>query len=103
MNSKICPWDRGCGRTGTWMGQTRPGDGSTRPRGNLRAKHGGMKVGHVRDDRAGDGRTKVPKTKTPPPGREAAFCLIMTRKEELLCPWQAWQRPALPGLKPWYH
>jgi hypothetical protein len=26
--------------------------------------------------------------------------LIMTRKEELLCPWQAWQRPTLPGLKP---
>jgi hypothetical protein len=39
-------------------------------------------------------------TKTPPPRREAAFCLIMTRKEELLCPWQAWQRPTLPGLKP---
>jgi hypothetical protein len=31
--------------------------------------------------------------------KEAAF-LIMTRKEELLCPWQAWQRPTLPGLKP---
>jgi hypothetical protein len=40
------------------------------------------------------------KTKTPPPRREAAFCLIVTRKEELLCPWQAWQRPTLPGLKP---
>ena len=31
---------------------------------------------------------------------EAAFCLIVTRKEELLCPWQVWQRPTLPGLKP---
>jgi hypothetical protein len=45
-------------------------------------------------------------TKTPPPPCAyhalggAAFCLIMTRKEELLCPWQAWQRPTLPGLKP---
>jgi hypothetical protein len=38
--------------------------------------------------------------KTPPPLGEAAFCSIMTRKEELLCPWQAWQRPTLPGLKP---
>src|ERR1700712_1125391 len=36
------------------------------------------------------------KTKTPPPRREAAFCLIVTRKEELLCPRQAWQRPTLP-------
>ena len=31
---------------------------------------------------------------------EAAFCLIVTRREEFLCPWQAWQRPTLPGLKP---
>jgi hypothetical protein len=34
------------------------------------------------------------------PKGKAAPCLIMTRKEELLCPWQAWQRPTLPGLKP---
>jgi hypothetical protein len=27
-------------------------------------------------------------------------CLIMRSKEELQCPWQAWQRPTLPGLKP---
>lgn len=32
--------------------------------------------------------------------KEGGVCLIMTRKEELLCPWQAWQRPTLPGLKP---
>jgi len=31
------------------------------------------------------------KTKTPPSRRKAAFCLIVTRKEELLCLWQAWQ------------
>jgi hypothetical protein len=35
--------------------------------------------------------------------KEAAFSLIATRKEELLCPSQAWQRPTLPGLKPLYH
>jgi hypothetical protein len=34
------------------------------------------------------------------PRGKAAFCLIMTRKKELLCPWQAWQRPTLPGLEP---
>jgi hypothetical protein len=28
------------------------------------------------------------------------FVAIITCKEELLCPWQAWQRPTLPGLKP---
>ena len=26
--------------------------------------------------------------------------LITISKEEFLCPWQAWQRPTLPGLKP---
>src|SRR4030081_2064671 len=31
---------------------------------------------------------------------ETAFFSIATRKEELLCPWQAWQRPTLPGLEP---
>jgi hypothetical protein len=25
------------------------------------------------------------------PEGKAAFCSIMTREEELLCPWQAWQ------------
>src|SRR5258708_2132074 len=40
------------------------------------------------------------------PNRETAFSLAMSKikfvtgKEELLCPWQAWQRPTLPGLKP---
>jgi hypothetical protein len=34
------------------------------------------------------------------PKGSGAFVLIVTRKEELLCPWQAWQRPTLPGLKP---
>jgi hypothetical protein len=42
----------------------------------------------------------VANKKTPRPREEAAFCLIMISKEELLCPWQAWQRPTLPGLKP---
>jgi hypothetical protein len=44
-------------------------------------------------------QTPEQKKRRPPEG-EAAFCSIMTRKEELLCPWQAWQRPTLPGLKP---
>jgi hypothetical protein len=34
------------------------------------------------------------------PEGKRRFCLIVTRKEELPCPWQAWQRPTLPGLKP---
>jgi hypothetical protein len=31
--------------------------------------------------------------------KEAAF-LFEVVKEEFVCPWQAWQRPTLPGLKP---
>jgi hypothetical protein len=45
-------------------------------------------------------KTKRQKQKRRSPEGKAAFCLIVTRKEELLCPWQAWQRPTLPGLKP---
>jgi hypothetical protein len=41
-----------------------------------------------------------PKQKRRLPEGKRRFCLIMTRKEELLCPWQAWQRPTLPGLEP---
>ena len=34
------------------------------------------------------------------PEGKRRLVLIVTRKEELLCLWQAWQRPTLPGLKP---
>jgi hypothetical protein len=36
--------------------------------------------------------------KTPPPEGSGVFFEYM--KEEFPCPWQAWQRPTLPGLKP---
>jgi hypothetical protein len=41
-----------------------------------------------------------PKQKRRLPEGKRRFVMIMTRKEEILCPWQAWQRPTLPGLKP---
>src|SRR5215467_8748652 len=46
-----------------------------------------------------DADIKVHK-KTPLPFPGAAFVLHSTSKEELPCPWQDWQRPTLPGLKP---
>src|SRR3954451_3481868 len=38
--------------------------------------------------------------KTPLPLPEAAFFVFKHRKRRIPCPWQAWQRPTLPGLKP---
>jgi hypothetical protein len=80
---------------------------------NLAANHGGNKIGRSLSRVLGNGITilrsivpdhpksqATPKTKTPLSRGKAAFCLIVTRKEELLCPWQVWQRPTLPGLKP---
>jgi hypothetical protein len=82
---------------------------------NLRDRFGGTLVVAYRHDALrisrGQGRrlsqdpiARGPRTrpqqKTPPPRREAAFCLIMKSLKRNLCPWQAWQRPTLPGLKP---
>src|SRR6266403_2408374 len=93
------------------QGQKRSGDGSNDGAVNLAANMGKQKISlslarvpprrdtdfAIRKGRRPIGNS-AQKTKTPPPQGEAAFCLIVTRKEELLCPWQAWQRPTLPGL-----
>jgi hypothetical protein len=46
------------------------------------------------------GEIRQDKQKRRLPEGKRRFVLIVTRKEELLCLWQAWQRPTLPGLKP---
>ena len=38
-------------------------------------------------------------TKTPPPEGDGVL-YFEHRKRKISCPWQAWQRPTLPGLKP---
>jgi hypothetical protein len=59
--------------------------------------HGRSRSRNLRLLRAYPERRTKQKRRLP---KETAFCLIVTCKEEFLCPWQAWQRPTLPGLKP---
>jgi hypothetical protein len=66
-----------------WSMRTRGGSG--RGRENHDRKRGILLVGQ---------KTKMPSR------RRDGILLITTCKEEFRCPWQAWQRPTLPGLKP---
>jgi hypothetical protein len=61
----------------------------------LSENHGGKSAGVMRD-----AQKHRPKQKRRLLEGKRRFVLIVTHKEELLCPWQAWQRPTLPGLKP---
>src|SRR6266403_4127980 len=83
------------GLDGFRSGQARPDDGQTTIERIWR-----QIMAETNQDGRASKQRKLPDKKTPPPRGEAAFCSIMTRKEELPCPWQAWQRPTLPGLKP---
>jgi hypothetical protein len=50
--------------------------------------------------RARQGGTRQAQKNAAFPTGKRRFVMITTCKEELLCPWQAWQRPTLPGLEP---
>src|SRR5258706_12914923 len=72
------------GLDGFQLGHERPEDGQTTIKPIWR-----QIMAETNQDGRASKQRKPPDKKTPPPRGEAAFCSIMTRKEELPCPWQA--------------